>query len=97
MADPRAPACRGPAETKTTAPARVVYIAAFAPDKDESVNTHIAGSPHGGSRPPILPPRDGFVFLDGRIGTNSATPATAERRRQTSAASRAQATIRGGD
>jgi pimeloyl-ACP methyl ester carboxylesterase len=42
----------------------LVYIAAFAPDKDESVNTLIAGFPAGGPQPPILPPRDGFLFLD---------------------------------
>ncbi len=42
----------------------LVYIAAFAPDTDESVNTLIAGFPAGGPQPPILPPRDGFLFLD---------------------------------
>ncbi len=44
--------------------AALVYIAAFAPDKDESVSTLIAGFPAGGPQPPILPPRDGFLFLD---------------------------------
>ncbi|HEV2933816.1 MAG TPA: alpha/beta hydrolase [Streptosporangiaceae bacterium] len=44
--------------------AALVYIAAFAPDKDESVNTLIAGFPADGPQPPILPPRDGFLFLD---------------------------------
>jgi len=44
--------------------AAVVYIAAFAPDKGESVNTLIAGFPAGGPQPPILPPKDGFLFLD---------------------------------
>jgi hypothetical protein len=44
--------------------AALVYICAFAPDKDESVNTLIAGFPADGPRPPILPPRDGFLFLD---------------------------------
>ena len=39
-------------------------IAAFAPDKGESVSTLIAGFPAGGPQPPILPPRDGFLFLD---------------------------------
>ena len=43
--------------------AALVYIAAFAPDKDESVNTLIAGFPPDGPQPPILPPRDGFLFL----------------------------------
>ncbi|MGV9567560.1 alpha/beta fold hydrolase [Streptomyces sp. NPDC003480] len=42
----------------------LVYIAAFAPDKDESVNTLIADPPPGAPVPPILPPRDGFLFLD---------------------------------
>jgi hypothetical protein len=46
-----------------TAPERV-YIAAFAPGKGESVNTLIAGFPADGPQPPILPPRDGFLFLD---------------------------------
>jgi pimeloyl-ACP methyl ester carboxylesterase len=44
--------------------AALVYICAFAPDKDESVNTLIAGFPADGPQPPILPPRDGFLFLD---------------------------------
>ena len=42
----------------------LVYISAFAPDKDESVNTLIGGFPAGGPQPPILPPQDGFLFLD---------------------------------
>jgi pimeloyl-ACP methyl ester carboxylesterase len=44
--------------------AAVVYIAAFVPDKGESVNTLIADPPPGAPVPPILPPRDGFLFLD---------------------------------
>jgi pimeloyl-ACP methyl ester carboxylesterase len=44
--------------------AALVYIAAFAPDKDESVNSLIANPPPGAPVPPILPPRDGFLFLD---------------------------------
>ena len=44
--------------------AALVYICAFAPDKDESVNTLIAGFPADGPQPPILPPRDGFLFQD---------------------------------
>jgi len=44
--------------------AALVYIAAFAPDKGESVNTLIAGFPADGPQPPILPPQDGFLFLD---------------------------------
>ena len=42
----------------------LVYIAAFAPDKGESVNTLIADPPPGAPVPPILPPRDGFLLLD---------------------------------
>jgi pimeloyl-ACP methyl ester carboxylesterase len=42
----------------------LVYISAFAPDKGESVNTLIADPPPGAPVPPILPPRDGFLFLD---------------------------------
>jgi pimeloyl-ACP methyl ester carboxylesterase len=44
--------------------AALVYIAAFAPDKGESVNTLIADPPPGAPVPPILPPADGFLFLD---------------------------------
>lgn len=44
--------------------AGLVYIAAFAPDKGESVNTLIADPPPGAPVPPILPPKDGFLFLD---------------------------------
>jgi hypothetical protein len=44
--------------------AALVYIAAFAPDKGESVNTLIANPPPGAPVPPILPPKDGFLLLD---------------------------------
>jgi pimeloyl-ACP methyl ester carboxylesterase len=44
--------------------ASLAYIAAFAPDKGESVNTLIADPPPGAPVPPILPPVDGFLFLD---------------------------------
>jgi len=44
--------------------ARLVYIAAFAPDKGESVNTLIKDPPPGAPVPPILPPQDGFLALD---------------------------------
>jgi len=44
--------------------AALVYITAFAPDKGESVNTLIADPPPGAPVPPILPPRDGYLFLD---------------------------------
>src|SRR5207244_5744443 len=42
----------------------LVYISAFAPDAGESVNTLIADPPPGAPVPPILPPRDGFLYLD---------------------------------
>ena len=44
--------------------AGLVYIAAFAPDKGESVNTLIADPPPGAPVPPILPPQDGYLSLD---------------------------------
>ena len=44
--------------------AALVYIAAFAPDAGESVNTLIADPPPGAPVPPILPPQDGFLLLD---------------------------------
>src|SRR5258705_1473383 len=44
--------------------AGVVYIAAFAPDKGESVQSLIANPPPGAPVPPILPAKDGFLFLD---------------------------------
>lgn len=44
--------------------AALVYITAFAPDKGESVGSLVAGFPADGPQPPILPPRDGFLFLD---------------------------------
>jgi pimeloyl-ACP methyl ester carboxylesterase len=42
----------------------LVYICAFAPDAGESVNTLIADPAPGAPVPPILPPVDGFLFLD---------------------------------
>jgi pimeloyl-ACP methyl ester carboxylesterase len=44
--------------------AGLAYITAFAPDQGESVNTLIAGFPQDGPQPPILPPEDGFLWLD---------------------------------
>jgi pimeloyl-ACP methyl ester carboxylesterase len=44
--------------------AGLVYIAAFAPDKGESVALLIKDAPPGAPVPPILPPQDGYLFLD---------------------------------
>src|SRR6202158_614157 len=44
--------------------AGLVYITAFAPDKGESVSSLIKDPPPGAPVPPILPPQDGFLFLD---------------------------------
>ena len=44
--------------------AGLVYVTAFAPDRGESVMTLIANPPPGAPVPPILPPREGFLFLD---------------------------------
>jgi len=43
---------------------RLVYIAAFAPEVGESVATLIANPQPGAPVPPILPPKDGVLFLD---------------------------------
>ncbi len=43
---------------------KLVYIAAFAPDKDESVETLIADPPPDAPVPPIVPLEDGFLGLD---------------------------------
>src|SRR6478672_7457411 len=44
--------------------AALVYIAAFAPDQGESVATLIKDPPPGAPVPPIVPPQDGYLFLD---------------------------------
>jgi pimeloyl-ACP methyl ester carboxylesterase len=44
--------------------AGLVYIAAFAPDRGESVQSLIANPPPGAPVPPILPPQEGYLFLD---------------------------------
>src|ERR1700759_2040132 len=43
---------------------RLVYITAFAPDAGESVASLISNPPPGAPVPPILPPKNGFLFLD---------------------------------
>jgi pimeloyl-ACP methyl ester carboxylesterase len=42
----------------------LVYIAAFAPDKGESVGSLIKDPVPGAPVPPILPPQDGYLLLD---------------------------------
>jgi pimeloyl-ACP methyl ester carboxylesterase len=44
--------------------AGLVYIAAFAPDTGESVSSLIKNPAPGAPVPPILPPQDGYLFLD---------------------------------
>ena len=44
--------------------AGLVYITAFAPDKGESMSSLIANPPPGAPVPPILPPQDGYLFLE---------------------------------
>jgi pimeloyl-ACP methyl ester carboxylesterase len=42
----------------------LAYISAFAPDKGESVSSLLANPVPGAPVPPILPPNQGFLFLD---------------------------------
>src|SRR5260221_14282866 len=44
--------------------AGLVYVAAFAPDKGESVASLIKDPVPGAPVPPIMPPQDGFLRLD---------------------------------
>src|SRR5713101_5031012 len=44
--------------------AGLVYIASFAPDKGESVAALIKDPPPNAPVPPILPPQNGYLFLD---------------------------------
>jgi pimeloyl-ACP methyl ester carboxylesterase len=44
--------------------AALVYIAAFAPDKGESIQKLISNPKPGAPEPPILPPQDGFLLVD---------------------------------
>src|SRR5580658_8360251 len=44
--------------------AGLVYVTAFAPDKGESAASIIKSAPPGAPAPPILPPQDGYLFLD---------------------------------
>src|SRR5215210_9404786 len=44
--------------------AGLVYITAFAPDTGESVSALIKNPPPGAPVPPIMPPQDGYLFLE---------------------------------
>jgi pimeloyl-ACP methyl ester carboxylesterase len=44
--------------------AALAYIAGYVPDEGESLGTLIAQAPADAPAPPILPPQDGFFFLD---------------------------------
>jgi len=44
--------------------AGLVYVTAFALDNGESVSSLIKDPPPGAPVPPILPPQDGYLFLD---------------------------------
>ncbi|GHO87122.1 hypothetical protein KSZ_51280 [Dictyobacter formicarum] len=43
---------------------RLVYIAAFAPDKGESVSTLLKEAQPGTPASSILPPQDGYLYQD---------------------------------
>jgi pimeloyl-ACP methyl ester carboxylesterase len=59
--------------------AALAYIAAFAPDAGESVGTLTADPAPGAPVPPIIPPRNGFLFLDrGRFHASFAGDLSAE-------------------
>jgi pimeloyl-ACP methyl ester carboxylesterase len=58
----------------------LVYIAAFAPDKGESVSILIKDPPPGAPVPPILPPQDGYLLLDrGKFAASFAADVDPER------------------
>jgi pimeloyl-ACP methyl ester carboxylesterase len=60
--------------------AGLVYITAFAPDKGESVATLIKDPPPGAPVPPILPPQDGYLFLErGRFAASFAADVDPEK------------------
>jgi pimeloyl-ACP methyl ester carboxylesterase len=60
--------------------ARLVYIAAFAPDKGESVRSLIANPAPNAPVPPILPPVNGFLMLDkGKFAASFAADVPPER------------------
>jgi hypothetical protein len=58
------------------------YIAAFAPDKGESVATLNKDSPPGASVSPILPPQDGYLFQDRAKFPASSRPTWTQKRQR---------------
>ena len=54
--------------------AALVYVCAFAPDKDESVGSLIAGFPAEGPQPPILPPGTASCCWTGTSSTHRSPP-----------------------
>ena len=60
--------------------AALVYITASAPDKGESVSSLIKDPPPGAPVRPILPPQDGYLFLDkAKFGASFAADVDTER------------------
>jgi pimeloyl-ACP methyl ester carboxylesterase len=60
--------------------AGLVYIAAFAPGRGESVAVLIKDPPPGAPVPPILPPQEGFLMLDkARFAASFAADVTPEK------------------
>jgi len=58
----------------------LVYIAAFAPDRGESVSSLIKDPPPGAPVPPILPPENGYLLLDkGKFAASFAADVDPER------------------
>jgi pimeloyl-ACP methyl ester carboxylesterase len=57
----------------------LVYVTAFAPDRGESVQSLIANPPPGAPVPPIMPPQNGYLFLDrAKFGASFAADVDAE-------------------
>ena len=52
--------------------AGLVYVAAFAPDKGESVSSLIKDPPPGAPVPPILPPQEGYLVGPAKFGSPQA-------------------------
>ena len=64
--------------------AGLVYIAAFAPDKGESVSALIKDPVPGAPVPPILPPKDGYLSRSTRPSSPRASRAISAKRRPSS-------------